>query len=113
MKFYGMVGFWDENEVEVKPGVWKSSIVERTYTGDIYRNMRRFQTENNQKNDGFNINNQISILSDLYARQNWDSIRYVIWNGKKWKVTSVEVNYPRLTLEIGGLYHGEEEIRTS
>lgn len=28
--------------------------------------------------------------------------------GAKWKVTSVEVQYPRLILSIGGVYNGEQ-----
>lgn len=106
MKFVGKVGFWEE-EVEVKPGVFRSDIIERSYTGDVYRNRRGFQAGENQQNKNLTINNQISILSDLYARNNWGSIRYVIWNEVKWEVTSVEVAYPRLVLEIGGVYNGE------
>lgn len=106
MKFVGKVGFWEE-EVEVKPGVFRSDIVEKTYTGEVYRNKRRFQSGENQQNENLVINNQISILSDLYARNNWGSIRYVIWNGVKWKVTSIEVAHPRLILEIGGIYNGK------
>lgn len=106
MKFVGKVGFW-EKEIEVKPGVFRSDIIEKTYTGEVYRNNRRFQSGENQQNQNLVINNQISILSDLYARNNWASIRYVIWNGAKWQVTSVEVTYPRLVLEIGGVYNGE------
>lgn len=108
MKFHGAVGFWCE-EAEVKPGVWKSQILERSYVGDILRNNRRFQPAD-QQNDNFTISNQISILGDLYARENFDSIRYVIWNKVAWKVTSVEINYPRLILELGGVYNGERPI---
>lgn len=105
MKFAGKVGFWI-NEVEVKPGVWKSSIIERDYFGDVSLSYRRFQPSENQ-NDNFSTNSRISILSDLYAQQNWTSIRYVVWNGTKLKVTSVEISYPRIVLEVGGVYNGE------
>ena len=104
MKFAGKVGFWEESK-EVKPGIYKPQILERSYTGDVITNTRRFQSTENQ-NDDLKINNRISILSDLYAQQNWTSIRYVIWNGVKLKVNTVEVNYPRLILEIGGVWNG-------
>lgn len=106
MKFSGYVGFWVK-DVEVRPGIWESKIIERKYVGEILRNNRNLQLTNKQNPD-LSINNQISILSDLYAKQNWHSICYVIWNGVKWTVDSVEVNYPRLTLNLGGLYHGNE-----
>lgn len=110
MKFYGQVGFWvDEQETSVD--VWESVIVERDYYGDVLRNNRRFQ-ETMHINDELVVSNQISILSDLYAQQNWSSIRYVVWNGQKWSVSRVEVNYPRITLELGGIYNAEYSDRT-
>lgn len=110
MKFSGKVGFWS-GDVETSPGVYKLKIVEHKYYGDVLKDVRKFQQDSTQ-NDIFTINNRISILSDLYARENWSSIRYVIWNGQKIKVTSVEVNYPRLILELGGAWNGETENST-
>lgn len=106
MKFRGIVGFW-EGEQEIRPGIWDSKIVERKYTGEVLRNNRRFQENGESKNAEFDINNSISILSDLYARQNWNSIRYVLWNGVKWNVSTVELDpdRPRIRLEIGGYYN--------
>lgn len=104
MKFSGRVGFTEKQE-EVSPGVWKPVIVERPYVGDVLRNRRYFQTASDKQNADLDVSNQISILSDLYAQQNWSSILYVIWNGIKWKVTSVDVSYPRLTLDLGGVYN--------
>lgn len=103
MKFHGIIGFWKE-DIEVSPGVYKPGIIEKIYVGDVYRDIRKFQNSDTQ-NDIFTVNNRISILGDFYAHENWPSIRYVNWNGIKWKVNSVEVNYPRLTLEIGGVYN--------
>lgn len=112
MKFCGKVGFY-AGDVETSPGVYNAKIVERKKTGDILQNIRRFQETENQ-NDTLKINNRISIVSDLYFQQNWASIRYVVWNGAKLKVTSVDLaNYPRLILEIGGVYNGKDEITTS
>lgn len=111
MKFSGEIGFWEEDQ-EVRPGIWKPQIIEKHYTGDVMRNRRSFQKSSDQNNK-FSISNQISILADLYARENWPSIRYVIWKGVKWEVTSVEENYPRLTLEIGGEWNENEDTKNS
>lgn len=105
MKFSGKVGFWME-DVETSPGVYQSKIVERPYAGDVFSNNRRWQ-ESDQQNDILKVRNSISIVSDLFARNNYASIKYVVWNNEKLKVTSVELNYPRLSLEIGGFYNGE------
>lgn len=107
MKFSGKVGFW-EKDVETAPGVYRPQIVEKPYVGDITRNYRKFQTGENQQNKNLTVNNQISIVSDLYMQNNWTSIKYVLWNGVKWEVNTVEVGFPRLTLEIGGVWNGEE-----
>lgn len=107
MKFYGKIGFW-EGSSEIRPGVWRPEIIERDYVGDILQNVRSWQTPDKQ-NEDLAISNRISILSDMYMQENLSSIRYVIWMGSKWKVTSVEVTYPRITLILGGEYNGEEQ----
>ena len=101
-KFYGKIGFMETKETS--PGVWEEEITERYYYGDVTRNMRRWDSSQNQ-NDDLKINNEISIVSDPYAVQNFHAIRYVEWMGSLWKVTSVDVQYPRLTLSIGGVYN--------
>lgn len=107
MKFSGKVGFWLE-DVETKPGVYKPQIVEKPYTGDVLRNTRRFQTAENQQNENLKVTNRLSIISDLYMQKNWGSIKYVLWNGVNWSVTSVDISsYPRVILDLGGVYNGK------
>lgn len=104
-KYYGRVGFSD-GSYEASPGIWVERIVERPYYGDVVRNVRKLR-ETEYLNDGISIANDISIVSDPYALQNFHAIRYVEWMGALWKVSSVEVQYPRLNLSIGEVYHGE------
>lgn len=103
MKWFGTVGY--ANAVETKPGVWKDEIVEREYFGDMTRNTRRLQSAE-QLNDNIDISNEISIVSDPYANKNFHSMRYATYMGTKWKITSVEVQYPRLILSLGGVWNG-------
>lgn len=108
MKFSGKVGFWLK-DVEVKPGVYKPKIVEKTYTGDILKSLRRFQQDENQQNENLKVTNRISIISDLYMKSNWGSVKYVSWNGVKWSVNSIDTSlYPRVILDLGGVYNGKE-----
>ena len=101
-KVYVKVGY--ANTVETAPGVLEEQITERDYYGELLRNSRRLQTAS-QVNDDINILNEISILSDPYAIQNFHSIRYVEFMGTKWKAPTVEVQYPRLILSLGGVYN--------
>ena len=102
-KWYGAIGF--ANVEETKPGVWTEQITIRNYYGDLGRNTRRLQSSD-KVNDDINISNEISIVSDPYANQNFHSIRYVEFMGTRWKVSNIEVQYPRLILSLGGLYNG-------
>lgn len=104
MKFYGMIGFWEFSE-EKKPGVFRPRIIERNYYGDILSYNQKFQSRSDFQNEDFQIKNRISILADLYAKERFSSIRYVVLGGTKWKVTNIEVLYPRIILELGGLYN--------
>ena len=105
-KFYGVIGYAET--VETTPGVWVPQITEREYFGDVTRDMRRLESAQ-QVNDNINISNTISIVADPFAYDNFHSMVYVEYMGAKWKVSSVEVRYPRLQLTVGGLYNGESE----
>ena len=109
-KFYGPIGYAES--VEMAPGVYKDRITERIYTGDIIRNTSRWSTSPDSTNDDLNINNQISILADPFAYQNFQSMKYIEFMGAKWKITNVEVKYPRLILTIGGVYNGQKTSTT-
>jgi len=104
-KFYGPIGYAVTEETS--PGVWKEKITEKNYYGDVIRNTRRWQAGSGI-NDDLEINNQLSIVSDPYAQTHFHTMRYVTWMGSRWKVTNVEVQFPRLLLTIGGVYNGPE-----
>lgn len=106
-KYYGSVGFLKTYESEESPGDWISEIVEKQYYGEVLRHRRSWQNSG-QLNDDITINNEISIIADPYAYQNLHEIRYVTWLGTKWKVTNIDVQYPRLNLSIGGVYNDTE-----
>lgn len=102
-KWYGKIGFAETAEIE--PGIYMEQITERSYFGDLTRNSRRLQSTGDI-NDGINISNELSIVSDPYADENFFAMRYVEFMGAKWKISNVEVQRPRLILSIGGVYNG-------
>ena len=104
-KYYGAVGFAET--IETVPGVWEEKITERNYYGDLVKNIRKLQNSG-QVNDTVDIANQISIVADPFAYSNFHSMRYVEFMGARWKITSIDVQYPRLILTIGGLYNGKQ-----
>lgn len=102
-KFYGVIGYAVTEETE--PGIYEERIVEKEHFGDVVRNARRLSNAA-KVNDDITISNQISIVADPFANNNFHSMRYVSFMGSKWKVTEVEVQYPRLILTLGGVYNG-------
>lgn len=103
-KFYGIVGYGVTEETT--PGVWTDRIVERNYSGDVIKNYKKSYS-GESINDNIDVSNNISIISDPFAMQHFHTIKYVKWMGAAWKVSTVEVQYPRLILTIGGVYNGE------
>jgi len=105
-KYYGKIGYAISEEV--KPGVWKKRITEREYFGDIIRNTRKLQSSGNL-NDNIIVSNEISIVADPFANENFHSMLYIEFMGAKWKISNVEVQYPRLNLTIGEVYNSGEQ----
>ena len=101
-KFYGMIGY--AQTVEKTPGVWVEDIIEKPYYGDISRLTKKLEG-GSTVNSNINMANEISIVADPFASENFFAMRYVLYAGAKWRINSVEVQYPRLILGIGGLYN--------
>ena len=102
-KWYGQVGFAESSEYEA--GAWENTIIEREYYGDVVTTRWKHENSGNPV-DNINLSNQISIVSDPYATEHCSSIVYVTYMGTKWKVSDVEIQFPRLLLTIGGVYNG-------
>ena len=107
MKYYGSVGYMVTEEKIVDgelTGVFVEQIVERKYYGDVLKNTSGWQN-GEHLNDDLKVNVRISIVADPFAFNHFSEIRYVNWMCQKWKVKSVEPAYPRLILEVGGVYN--------
>lgn len=110
-KFYGAIGY--AHTVETNPGVWQEVITEKTYSGDVLRNTMRWREGGEKLNADFQIDNRFSIVADPFAYENFNAMRYICWMGTKWKITSAEVNRPRITLTIGGVYNEQQSEGSS
>ena len=101
-KYYGKIGY--AIRTETKPSVWEESIVEKSFCGEQVNVKSKWQTSSHLHDD-IQITNQLSIVADPFAYQNFYNIRYIEYKGHKWKVEAVEVQYHRLILTIGGVYN--------
>ena len=109
-KYSGKVGL--SILTEVKPGIWKPQIVEKSVFGDIIRDNRNV-VGSDKTNDDIKINNQISIVANPFLMENFRSIVYLTYAGAKWRITTVEVKYPRLLLSMGEVYNVENSSGVS
>lgn len=101
-KFSGVIGFTITSETS--PGVWTDNIVEKSYTGDLNRHYRRWDPSPN-KHDDIIFSQDISILQDPYLNSNIQNVIYVKYQGVKWSVRSIDIQYPRVTITLGGEWH--------
>ena len=102
-KWCGIIGYI--KSIETSPGVYSDEVIEHKHYGDIIRNSRGWSISSEGTNDNLTLSNQISILSDSFVIENSQFMKYVEIMGIKWKITNIEINYPRLILTIGGLYN--------
>lgn len=100
-RFSGKLGFVMTNETE--EGVWLENFVELPVKGTI-RSLYVRNDNSTSVNTNLRLTNEISILMDTKIKIYLENLKYVIWKGSKWEVQSIGVNYPRLTISLGGLY---------
>lgn len=100
-RFSGKLGFVMTQETE--EGVWLENIFELPAKGTI-RNLYVRNDNASSVNTNLRLTNEISILLDSKIQTYLETLKYVVYKGSKWEVQSIGVNYPRLTINLGGLY---------
>lgn len=103
-RFYGVIGF--SRYEETAPGVHTEVVTERSYFGDVIRDVRRSDSTPESLNDNLNISNRFSIVADSQAFDDLEYMRYIKWANVFWKISSIEIQRPRLILSVGGVYNG-------
>lgn len=111
-RFSGLVGYAVQVEDPPSSGIWVDKIIEKRYFGDIDRVSHRY-SPSGTLNDNLTLSNEISIIVDPYARENCGNIRYVKYMGTAWKVTSIDMKFPRIILSIGEIYNGDTPSTSS
>lgn len=100
-RFSGKLGFVMTRETE--EGVWLEDVIELKAKGTI-RSLYVRNDNSSSANTNLRLSNEISVLMDTKFMSYLETLKYVVWKGSKWEVLSICVNYPRLTINLGGLY---------
>lgn len=104
-KFFGAIGYVEGSEDPPGSGVYKQVAVEYDIPGDVLE--RSVAQQIGEKvNDDLSSGNSISVVLDAYAREHYFAIKYVNWEGVRWRVAETTVAYPRLVMRLGGVYSG-------
>lgn len=104
-RYCGKIGF--SISKETAPGIHEDDITERTYYGDVVRDLRKENRTDKVVRD-VTISNSFSVVADPFAFENFQFIKYLKYMGIAWNVESVEVQYPRLLISVGGIWHGPD-----
>lgn len=105
MKFYDAVGYSESVETFEGSGVYEDIVTERKLMGDVLRNTRALE-EGDKVNNDLTIGNRFSLVADPFSRENFDTIKYIKWKGRRYLIRQVEYVPPRLLITPGGVYSG-------
>lgn len=105
MRFYGIIGYGIPSEDDY--GVVTNRIIERMHMGDIIKVVTRNEPAQ-QVNNNIRLNNSFSIVKDAFITENFQYIKYIVFNGARWEVSSatVDPDRPRINIEAGQVYNG-------
>ena len=102
-KYAGLVGYVTQEESV--PGVWSPVENPKLMRGDIIRQASSSQNDNKVNSD-IALSHRVSLLGDAYAFGNYYNIKWIDIDGRKWEVTSIEIQRPRIIVTLGGLWNG-------
>jgi len=102
-KFSGTIGF--VTTTETSPGVHEEVETEVSYTGNTLKATKRY-SESGDVLKNIVTNSRVSILADTFAVENMQDIRFARVRGIRWSVTTIDYEYPRMTLTLGEVYNG-------
>lgn len=105
MRFYNIIGYGIPDEDEY--GVVTNTIVERMHMGEVNKVVTRNEPAQ-QVNNNIRLNNTFSIVMDAFITENFQYIKYIVFNGVRWEVSSatVDPDRPRINIEAGQVYNG-------
>lgn len=109
MRFYDSIGYSIQEEDPVDSGIVVEKIVEHKYFGDVLKNGKRNENSPNLIDD-ISLDNEFSIIADKFARDNFHAMKYIVFYGTKWRISSADASSPpRIKIRVNGVYNGPEQ----
>lgn len=109
MRFYDSVGYSIQEEDPPESGIVVEKIVEHKYFGEVLKNGKRNESTSNLIDD-ISLDNEFSIIADKFARDNFHAMKYIVFYGTKWRISSADASSPpRIRIRVNGVYNGPEQ----
>jgi len=102
-RFWGSIGI-SRGPVETAPGVFKQNIEEVSVTGEMRQLHLRWPQAGMR--EGLSAKHVLSVVTPEDSVIDFTEVVYIVWQSRKWSVTSIQYKRPRVELTLGGLYNG-------
>lgn len=103
-RFHGFVGL-RQDPVETSPGIFPMTIAETEVSGSV-ENMSVGYQSGELSQESVRAKHRIRVMGSSELFDNAQRAVYILWNGTKWIVSSVEYQHPEVLFTLGGLYNG-------
>lgn len=103
MRYSGKLGL--AQEVQVSPGVWDNVITEQDVVGDLVQRSEALE-QGDDVLPRHVTTTSVSLLSFGIGPLDHSMFRYVMHAGKRWSITSIVEQHPRIILYFGEEYRG-------
>ncbi len=103
-RFHGILIAITEKEDPNNPGVFPSTEVEYKVFGD-YFSEKMNATHGAYVSDNISMSNRISIRAPKHLFDEVETIRSLKIKNTLWRISNIELQYPRMIITLGGLYN--------
>ena len=102
-RFSGLLGFV---RTELSDGGVYIEVATEVKVKGILKKISSRTYSEQEVNASVRLANEISVIGNNEIFNHLTSLKYVVWKGTKWSVTTITVEPPRVNIILGGVYNG-------
>lgn len=103
MRYSGKLGI--VQQTQTSPGIWEETVTEHDVLGTMKQRSETLATGDNVLPRA-STTTSVSLLAQGVGPQDNSMLRYLTHAGKRWTITTVVDQPPRIVLYFGEEYHG-------
>ena len=102
-RFSGLLGFV---RTELSDGGIYNEVATEIKVKGTFRKISSRVYSEQEVNASVRLANEISVIGNNVIFIHLNSLKYVVWKGTKWSVTTITLEPPRVIIVLGGVYNG-------